>query len=451
MRLGWLTLGLGLCAVWAAAAAPHLDPGSRDAVSQDTELAVELPGVSVLAGLEQDVVSGLSEEHYLVVELTPTGAQADLPLDLALVVDTSGSMIGPKLAAAKDAMRRLSAELGPRDTVSIVAFSDSANTLIERAQPDRIGPVIGQLVASGGTNVAAGLEAGRRTVAGDSSRAERIVLLSDGHPTVGLTDHTSLATIASVSATSGVTVSALGVGVDFDPALLQAVSDAGGGRYHYVADGSLDRMLREELAAMRGTTARQVEVDLKTAAGVEILEVYGYDSWDGWSTDTGHHVRIGDVASGHPRKLVARVRLPASTKRWLDVATVDIASTDPSTGKRQTRTGLVRVARSDDLAAVAASSNAWAARHVARAMVGDGMLDSGATWRRGDRDLAGQEALKTAAAVRDLSERHGLVEELELADSLAQRAYTYRQMSASSPTGRRFDLSEQLRSLGYVE
>ena len=53
------------------------------------------------------------------------------PMDLALVIDRSGSMQGEPLAAAREAARGVAQQLRAKDTLSVVVFDDCVDTLFE--------------------------------------------------------------------------------------------------------------------------------------------------------------------------------------------------------------------------------------------------------------------------------------------------------------------------------
>src|SRR5688572_16205861 len=61
-------------------------------------------------------------------------AETRVPLNLALVLDRSGSMDGEKLAAARDAACALVRRMAPSDVLSVVAYDDAIRTVV-RAQP----------------------------------------------------------------------------------------------------------------------------------------------------------------------------------------------------------------------------------------------------------------------------------------------------------------------------
>src|SRR5690606_16606288 len=117
------------------------------------------------------------------------------PVNLALAIDRSSSMRGPRLGQALAAAREVVARLDDRDRLTIVAFDGSARLVFG---PDRVtaearrdvDAALAALDSGAGTNLAAGL---RR--AADALRAgyvrdavSRLILLTDGQPSIGITD-----------------------------------------------------------------------------------------------------------------------------------------------------------------------------------------------------------------------------------------------------------------------
>ncbi len=131
----------------------------------------------------------LDDEGYLLLMVMPPSQAADasetMPREVVFIVDTSGSMSGPSIQQARDALVLALERLRPRDTFNVVRFSGSATRLHSRAQPadaDHLREAtryVRSLDASGGTNMMSALElaldGGR-----DESRVRQVVFLTDG-------------------------------------------------------------------------------------------------------------------------------------------------------------------------------------------------------------------------------------------------------------------------------
>ncbi len=412
-------------------------------------------GPSIQAGLDQSVLlRGEGADRYLVISLDApeqTGGPP-VPLDVALVVDTSGSMAGAnKIAYAQAAIRSLADQLDESDRLSIVPFSSRAWTelpLTSAAATDRIHRAIDRLRASGGTQLGAGLAQGlQQLTLSESTALQRVVILSDGLSSESLTELTDL---TSQAAEAGVTVSALGLGLDFDASKLMAISDAGGGRYHYVSDpGALAQMFDEELRNMAAVACAEVRVELKMAEGVEIVAVHGYEEWDGARTLDGYRTFIGDMHGEQQRKVVAQVRIPEGAAPR-SVAAIEVSWTDPESGERRHATRDVVASFTRDPNVAAASIDPTAAALAARALTGVALQQSVAEWRGGDTTTAEETLSAQLDRLDVLTKNWGL-------DLSSERRTVRRRLDAQS---RRYSGSESeldaatlatLESLGYME
>ncbi|MDZ4721054.1 MAG: VWA domain-containing protein, partial [Roseiflexaceae bacterium] len=67
---------------------------------------------------------------YLYVEALAAAITETVALNFCLVLDRSGSMQGTKLAALKEATKRVIDTLTPQDIVSIVLFDDTVDILV---------------------------------------------------------------------------------------------------------------------------------------------------------------------------------------------------------------------------------------------------------------------------------------------------------------------------------
>lgn len=235
------------------------------------------------------------------------------PVDLALVVDTSGSM-GGVIALVRRATLGIIERLGPDDRLVLVTYSSDARTVFHgalspaaRAQAEA---AVGRFVATGGTNISAGLEAGRaglRALGAQPGRTSRLLLLSDGAPTVGETSPPALVRAAGALRADGVALSAVGLGLDYGETLMAAMADAGGGAFHHV-DGpaALAKVYAAELEDLRAVALRGARLRLVPAPGVEVL---GVTAWGAEHAGGEASVWLGDLSLGRALKVVARLKV----------------------------------------------------------------------------------------------------------------------------------------------
>lgn len=200
------------------------------------------------------------------------------PIDLALVIDRSGSMSGEPLMAAKAAAREAVSMLLPGDRVAVVAFDDQVRVALPltgvAAGTHHIDAAIDSIAAGGSTNLFGGWVEGMSQVinAVTPERVARVALLSDGHANHGVTQADLIAIDVAEAARLGVTTSVFGFGRHYDEALLRAVADAGGGNYIFIEDVSqtVDAFQQElaSVSALRGRNVRLAVVG--TGVGIRL-------------------------------------------------------------------------------------------------------------------------------------------------------------------------------------
>ena len=154
---------------------------------------------------------------YALLEATPTGvsvANVQMPLNLSLVLDRSGSMNGPKIQNLRQAVKMLIDQLQPTDFISIVLFDDQVEIPVygqPAADKTRLHSIVDTIEDSGGTQMSLGqkgLEEISRNY--DASRINKIVLLTDGN-TWG--DEPQCQAHAQQAAQNRVPIVALGLGL----------------------------------------------------------------------------------------------------------------------------------------------------------------------------------------------------------------------------------------------
>jgi len=207
---------------------------------------------------------------------------ARTPLHLALVIDRSGSMSGQPLHEAKRCAQMVVDGLRAEDRVAVLAYDDSVQSLsglVSAADRDRLREAVAAIHEGGCTNLHGGWLAGAEALAPHTGPGtlSRVILLSDGHANVGLTEPGPIASQCAELAAAGVTTSTYGLGHGFNEALMTAMADAGRGNAYYgqTADDLADPF-REELALLDALCARQVELAVEVPAGVtfEVLNRY---------------------------------------------------------------------------------------------------------------------------------------------------------------------------------
>jgi Ca-activated chloride channel family protein len=269
-----------------------------------------------------NLVRGVSTTH-VAIEVTAPAEQAAArePVEMALVIDRSGSMGQGRQPAIEDAraaaLRAIDA-LDESDAFSLVLYSTSAEVRLPMGRATAAHKAaareeIAMMRAVGGTNISAGLELGARSVAGicadcrHREHIDRIVLISDGDPTEGTQTLEGLGRVASRIAAGGASITSVGVGLDFDEQIMTSIAVAGRGNYYFVERPSdLVGMFDRELASLGKTVAVDASLELTPGAGVTIADAYGYRVDRAGSAVT---VPIADLTAGERRKVILRLEV----------------------------------------------------------------------------------------------------------------------------------------------
>jgi Ca-activated chloride channel family protein len=172
----------------------------------------------------------------------------NLPLNLCLILDRSGSMHGQPIKTVIQAVEGLIDRLKGGDRISVVAFSGSAEVIIPNQtieDPESIKSQIkSKLTASGGTAIADGLELGiTELMKGTRGAVSQAFLLTDGHGESGLRiwkwdigrdDNKRCVQLAQKAAKLNLTINTFGFGNSWNQDLLEKIADVGGGTLAHI-------------------------------------------------------------------------------------------------------------------------------------------------------------------------------------------------------------------------
>lgn len=244
-----------------------------------------------------------------------TTERARRPVNLAVVLDRSGSMSGQKLSVAKSAVEQAIARLQPDDRFSVVVYDDKVDVVIESTTASveaRRGAIerLRTIDARGSTNLGEGWLRGCEQVARhiSSDSVNRCLLLTDGLANVGIRDPDELALHAEELRARGVSTSTFGVGNDFDERLLQRLADAGGGHFYYIADAPQIRdAITSEVGETLEVVARDVAIEITARDDIRIDPISPYTATGGGNRTI---VTLGDLGSEQVVEVVLRLSFP---------------------------------------------------------------------------------------------------------------------------------------------
>jgi len=317
-----------------------------------------------------------------------------VPVDLALVLDVSGSMSGAgKIEQARRAAHAVMESLGAEDRVALVSFEDRARRLSALGRPGvGLQSLVDGLSPGGGTNLSDGLLTGFDAL-GDASdgRVRKVLLMTDGQANQGVTSPEAL---AQLTRQPGLTVSTVGVGYDYNERLLASMADAGGGGYHYVdANSSLATVFEQELHQAAHLVTASTRLDLELAPGVTATRVLG---WEAQLTGGRVAVDLGALPAGTTRTVVVEVEVTAGGQATRPVASATLSGTGAGDAARfaeHATTVATTVADASDVPAYVSPS---AMKTATAAVAGDAVVAANQAYREGDAER-GRARLKDAA------------------------------------------------------
>ena len=259
-----------IIAIIAAACAPSAD-ASREAV----DVALSQP--VILAGSTQTV--------YLKIGLQVNGeGDYRAPVNLAIVIDRSGSMQGEKLARAKQAAKAAVDRLHPDDIVSVVAYDDTVRVLLPATKVADRAAVLGAIDAleiGGNTALFAGVSVGASEIRKffDRERVNRVVLLSDGLANVGPASPSELGALGASLKKEGISVSTIGLGLGYNEDLMARLAGHSDGNHAFVEHPrDLARIFDLEFGDAVSVTAQDVLVRIECAEGTRPVRVLGREA-----------------------------------------------------------------------------------------------------------------------------------------------------------------------------
>lgn len=257
--------------------------------------------------------------HFLIAKVTavlpdkkPSEERAGL--NIALAIDASGSMSGGKLDAAKEAALGLVEKLDGRDRLTVVSFSSDAALHVDAVPVDGdnaslIRSEISRLKTLNSTNLCGGwlmaADRAEKAAAAADGMTPRVIILSDGHANVGVTNQDELIKSAGDFRNRGTFTSTLGVGDGYDEHLLRGIAEHGGGRLHDAEfTGELSSVLLGEVDDIYDTAVENTELTLAGPEGVGI-EVLGREFGRGPGGRV--HVPLGPLSNRVERTTVFKI------------------------------------------------------------------------------------------------------------------------------------------------
>ncbi|MDD8017764.1 MAG: VWA domain-containing protein [Bacteroidota bacterium] len=255
----------------------------------------------------------------LTVTTANIGVQSDRkPMNLAIVLDRSGSMGDErKMEYVKQAFHSLVDQLRPSDILSVVIYDDVID-VIRRAhrvgnEKSEINRLIDEVYPRGSTNLGGGLMEGLHQAEryASSGYINRVVLLSDGLANVGVTDPTELNRNAKRYRNYSISITTMGVGLDYNENLMMGLAESGGGNYYFIErPTSLASIVRKEMNVLSSVLAQNGTININLGRNVRVNDIIGCD----YRGDNGSYViPVGDLCANERREFTVELVVPEGT------------------------------------------------------------------------------------------------------------------------------------------
>lgn len=225
------------------------------------------------------------------------------------------------MAAARGMIRRLR----DGDSVNVVAYNTTTTTLvaptvIDERSREELMLALRNVEARGHTCISCGIDAGLAMLREREGAVNQMLLLSDGEANTGIRNVEGFRKLADQAREVDVSITSIGVDVDYNEQVMFALAQASNGRHYFVEDpGGLPKIFDEELQSLIKTVASDTQVEIELSPGVSVAELY-----DRTFTREGNTllVPMGTFTQGDNKTVLMRVRLARADAGKRPVAVV---------------------------------------------------------------------------------------------------------------------------------
>ncbi|MGB8645466.1 MAG: VWA domain-containing protein [Anaerolineae bacterium] len=316
--------------------------------------------VNLQVTLIQNVVTANMQgpqKTYALIEARPMGAQisaVQMPLNLSLVLDRSGSMKGQKIDSLRQAVHMLIDQLQPNDFISIVLFDDKVDVPLASMpaqNKQQLHDIANGIVERGGTQMSLGLQKGleethRNYNPNDPNRIHKILLLTDG---MSWGDDAQILQCAQQAGQSRIPIVALGLGLpgqnasaqgvvqgiggggDWNDVLLDQIAQASGGKSDLItAPQDIVKVFQSEVRSAQGSVVRNAQMLLRLSADVSATQVWQVvpliQSLGGRAiTPREVQVTLGDIDKNTGQQILVELVLPSKPPCRMRAAQAEVS------------------------------------------------------------------------------------------------------------------------------
>ena len=289
----------------------------------------------------QLIRAGARSRRFLLAEIQAPEAPnrpGRLPVDLAFVLDRSGSMGGEKIAHAREAVLQGIQCLRDEDRFAVVAYDDHVQVVVPTTHAtaearEAASRAVARIAPRGSTDLEGGWRRGCEQVVEHLSAEAvgRCLLLTDGLANAGVTDHDEIERLSTDWRGRRVVTSTFGVGAHFDETLLRRMADAGGGNYEFIESAvQIADFMASEVGEALTVTAREAVLVVEAGKGAVVESLNDFPCRQEGSA---WRVELGSLFGGQSRNPVLRVTLAEGEAGAARDVTVRLEDADGALGR----------------------------------------------------------------------------------------------------------------------
>lgn len=255
------------------------------------------------------------------------------PLNIAVVVDRSGSMSGDRIRYSKEAAMRLVNILTENDRVALITYGsdvrvDFPSAKLTHVNRESLKSTIDRISVGGGTNLSGGFQQGYSQVSSHKTleSVNRVIVMSDGHANVGMTSISELSRLAKSALEASVSVTTMGVGLDYNEDLMARMAIEGSGNYHFIESSqTIAGIFENELKGLASTIARNTSLAITLADGVELSKLFGFSH-----TQSGPKILVplAEFYSEQNKGVLLKLNVPSIKTGEFPIVDIDLSYDD---------------------------------------------------------------------------------------------------------------------------
>jgi Ca-activated chloride channel family protein len=300
-------------------------------------------------------VPGESAASYALIKLIPSGSGAVMPLalNLALVLDVSGSMYEEdgtgisRLKRLQQAAHHAIQKLKPTDNLAIVAFAHNSQVVLPAtplAEKATIEDVIHRIdmfdVDPGGTAMDQGIQMGMAELEKNAGtgKLSQLIVLTDGETS----GEQTCRQLAQQCSQKKLRFNVIGVGTEWNQGLIKDLAKLAEGDWGYIDVNDVsaaDKLFSEQFESLAHAGFLNVEMHLRLKKDVKVkrvrMVVPEIKELPTAEPEDRHLVAsLGTLERDKPTRYILDMSLPKRPDGKFSITDIEITF-DPGTGKRE--------------------------------------------------------------------------------------------------------------------